>query len=356
MIIDEAGSFIGYGNRRKVVATKGETAGCGKREECEWISVLAGGTAAGLPLPPCYLPRARNIVDNLGEHGYDVRVPKAFNTYDGFREYVKKVLLPCMNATAEHPVMVLTDGHRSRIDLEAVEFAGKHHIYIYLLAPHSTDFLCPLDTHCFKPMKKAFVKASDGHLNWYRADMERFVHEFGDMYNKGVTKPNLVNGFADLGLWPFSWEKVSKKLDGFRAREAMQGAHDEQQDSAIREELVVAAAERPGPTVRVVVEWPGSPSDGSASPLSAPVPPTPTASVRSCSVSTCVGGSPRGMTTAGTKVSPGLGVQKRLWKKKPHGPGVQKPRRLDLVVIRGGELTNEEVVADLRADQADKEQ
>ena len=87
----------------------------------------------------------------------------------------------------------------------------------------------------------------------------------------------------------------------------------------------MAAAERPERTVRVVVEWPGSPSNGSASPLSALVPPTPTTSVRSSSVSTCVGGSPPGMTAAGTQVSPGLGVRKRLWKKTPDGPGVQKP-------------------------------
>ena len=86
VIIDEAGTFIGYGNRRKVVATKGKNAGRGEREEREWISVLAGGTAAGVQLPPCYLLRAGNIVGNLGEHGYAIRVPKAFNTHDGFRE------------------------------------------------------------------------------------------------------------------------------------------------------------------------------------------------------------------------------------------------------------------------------
>ena len=103
-------------------------------------------------------------------------------------------------------------------------------------------------------------------------------------------------------------------------------------------------------------KWPGSPRDGSTSPLSSPVLSTPTASVPSSSVSTCIGGSPPGMTTGGTHVSPGLGVQKHLWQKKPDGPGVQKPRRLDLVLIRGGELSNEEVVADLRAHEADKEQ
>ena len=33
VIIDEAGTFIGYGNRRKAVATKGKNAGRGERGE-----------------------------------------------------------------------------------------------------------------------------------------------------------------------------------------------------------------------------------------------------------------------------------------------------------------------------------
>ena len=59
-IINEAGTFIGYGNRRKVVGTKGKKARRGEREEREWISVLAGGTADGVQLPPCYLLRGGN--------------------------------------------------------------------------------------------------------------------------------------------------------------------------------------------------------------------------------------------------------------------------------------------------------
>ena len=55
VIIDEAGTFIGYGNRRRVVASKGKAASRGEREEREWISVLAGGTAGGTQLPPTYL-------------------------------------------------------------------------------------------------------------------------------------------------------------------------------------------------------------------------------------------------------------------------------------------------------------
>ena len=222
-----------------------------------------------------------------------------------------------------------------------------------------THFLCPLDTHCFRPMKQVFVKVFDGHMNSYKSDMDRFVKEFGEVYNKGLTENNLRNGFADLGLWPPAWPKISEKLDGYRNREAMQKAEDDAQDAAIREELAVAAAERPIREVRVVVEWdpdmhapvPSSPSAASPRP-----PATPAVSNRSSSTSTSVGASPPGMTAAGTQVSPGLKVRQRLWKKKPDAPGYHKPRRLDIVLVQGGELTGDEVVQDLQVEVDEKEQ
>ena len=158
---------------RRYVKRWPKVAGRGEREEREWISVLAGGTADGVQLPPCYLLRGGNVMGNLGEHGYAIRVPKAFNTHDGFREYMKSVLIPCLRPTAARPVLVLTDGHRSRVDLEAIRFAREHHIHLFLLPPHTTHFLCPLDTHCFRPMKQVFVKVFDGHMNSYNSGSPR---------------------------------------------------------------------------------------------------------------------------------------------------------------------------------------
>ena len=106
-------------------------------------------------------PGGGNVLGNLGEHGYAIRVPKAFNTHDGFQEYMKSVLIPCLCPTAERPVLILTVGHRSRVDLEAIRFAREHHIHLFLLPAHTTHFLCPLDpnTHCFRPMKQVFANS-----------------------------------------------------------------------------------------------------------------------------------------------------------------------------------------------------
>ena len=67
--------------------------------------------------------------------------------------------------------------------------------------PHTTHFLFPLDTHCFRPMKQVFVKVFDGHMNSYKSDIGRFMEEFCEVYNKELTENNLRNGFADLRPW-----------------------------------------------------------------------------------------------------------------------------------------------------------
>ena len=358
VIIDEAGTFIGYGKRRRVVASKGKAASRGEREEREWISVLAGGTAGGTQLPPTYLLRGGTLLGDLREHGYVIRCSKAFNTQDGFREYVTQVLVPCLNASAARTVVVLTDGHRSRIDLQALEYARNHHVHFFLLPPHSAHFLCPLDTHCFAFMKRRFTTHFDGHTTAYKADMSRFVEEFGVAYNAGVTPRNLSNGFHDLGLWPRCWSNVDWRLDAFRMRAKLKAHAEEEQEASIREELEAAAAERPERSVKVVVEWavpppmPPSPS----SPLS-PVSPLSAPSARSSSAHTVSTGcgSPPGMMTSSTQVSPGLKVRKQVWKPKTDGTGPQKPRRLDIVLADGGALNSDECIEDMRRDQDEKE-
>ena len=61
---------------------------------------------------PTLPPSIENVPGNLEEHGYAIRVAKAFNTHDRFREYMKRVLIPCLRKTAQRPVLVLTYGRR----------------------------------------------------------------------------------------------------------------------------------------------------------------------------------------------------------------------------------------------------
>ena len=54
-------------------------------------------------------------------------------------------------------------------------------------------------------------------------------------------------------------------------------------------------------------------------------------------------------------MSPGPKVRKQVWKPKSDGTGLQKPRRLDIVLADGGALNSDDCIEDMRRDQDEKE-
>ena len=50
------------------------------------------------------------------------------------------MLVPCLKAFRDRLVVVLMDGHRSRINLQALEYAKNHDVHFFLLPPHSDHF------------------------------------------------------------------------------------------------------------------------------------------------------------------------------------------------------------------------
>ena len=71
-----------------------------------------------------------------------------FNTHVMVRRYVKEVRVPCTGASPGKPVVVLTDGHKSQVDLESLQYAKDHNVHFFLFPPHSTHLLCALECGC----------------------------------------------------------------------------------------------------------------------------------------------------------------------------------------------------------------
>ena len=67
-------------------------------------------------------------------------------------------------------------------------------------------------------------------------------------------------------------------------------------------------------------------------------------------------GSPPGMTTSSTHAIVARAKSpEAVWKPKSDGTGLQKPQRLDIVLVDGGALNSNECLEDMRQDQDEKE-
>ena len=58
----------------------------------------------------------------------------------------------------DHPIMLLTDGHKSHLTLDVVDLCIQNKIILFCLPPHTTHALQPLDVAVFKSLKYYFSK------------------------------------------------------------------------------------------------------------------------------------------------------------------------------------------------------
>ena len=57
------------------------------------------------------------------------------------------------------PVLLLTDGHKTHINIDVIDLCRDNGIALFYLPPHMTHALQPLDVAVFKSLKDSFAKA-----------------------------------------------------------------------------------------------------------------------------------------------------------------------------------------------------
>ena len=51
------------------------------------------------------------------------------------------------------PILLLLDGHSSYFNLDAINFAKENGVIMFMLVPHTTHAMQPLDTAVYGPLK-----------------------------------------------------------------------------------------------------------------------------------------------------------------------------------------------------------
>ena len=77
------------------------------------------------------------------------------------KEHLVKYLPP---HNAKSPVLVLYDGHKSHISLPLIQWAKENHIILFVLPPHCSHLLQPLDISCFGPFEVSWNSTCHGYM------------------------------------------------------------------------------------------------------------------------------------------------------------------------------------------------
>ena len=211
------------------------------------VTLVGCANAAGNSLPPFFIFKGKRYMPELLT-GATIGV-KATMSDSGwingaiFKEYLTDHFLPFVrpgNASSSQHILLMYDGHKSHISPDVIQWAKSNKIILFVLPPHTSHLLQPLDVAIYAPFK-----------HYYHSECSLFMRKnIGEgitrynmcelackAYLKAMSPSNIQAAFRKTGIHPFSKQTISPdKLfptEAFREKEpvkkvmAMKGGKDE---------------------------------------------------------------------------------------------------------------------------------
>jgi len=185
-------------------------------------TIIACVNATGTAIPPYYVFKGKRLNDSLMTNA---ATGAAYAMSDSgwvngtvLMEYLDKHFLKYVQRGSgdnNEPVLLIFDGHASHVSVDIVNWARDHHVILFVLPPHSSHALQPLDIACFGPFKATF----HSECNLYMAkERGRVITRYeiaelsGKAYLKSMTPLTIQSGFKKAGIVPFDPSKVPMEI------------------------------------------------------------------------------------------------------------------------------------------------
>ena len=174
-------------------------------------TILACGSATGNSIPPYFIFSDKTFTQSWMSQcppGTAGTSKSDWSNSEILFDYLKNHLLKFIPApTAESPILLILDGHRSHLNLSLLEWTEDKCIFIFIIAAHTSYFLQPLDIACFRSFEMYFIEnrkqLMKGDHGEYRCK-EDLCKLASQAYLEGLKPQNLINGFKKAGIVPFA--------------------------------------------------------------------------------------------------------------------------------------------------------
>lgn len=220
---DESGFSLCASKGSKVVGSKGAPVvyHFGNSDKTQ-MTVMAAASASGHFVQPMIIyPGQRfgyNPLEGFEEAAFG-RSENGWMDSEVFVCWLKNVFVPSVEARqVKKPVLLLIDGHKTHVSMEASNTCLQHGIELYCLLEHSSHVMQPLDLRFFSTLKTAWRQSV---RDWQSAHIGEFVTKqtfarvFKPAWMASATVEAAVKGFQEAGLFPLVPDRVIKsvKLD-----------------------------------------------------------------------------------------------------------------------------------------------
>ena len=172
-------------------------------------------SATGQVVPPYVVFKGKRMTDDLlagALPGTHATVSESGSTNSRiFQTYLTDHFLDALTNKYE-PLLLLYDGHSSRVTAPLIEWAQKHNIILFLLPAHISQPVRPLGVGIYEPFEMVYYNECQKFLQknhrrvTKRHDISRLI---GNAISHELTPEKITAGFRRTGIFPFNASVVT---------------------------------------------------------------------------------------------------------------------------------------------------
>ena len=221
--MDETGFFIGTMRSSNIIIDKNTRsklqASPGRQE---WISVVECISMDGRAISPLIIFKGTTLCDLWWPNSVDETwkfscQPNGWSSNHHGLEWFIRCFEPATRAIADDgkkPRILIFDGHDSHLTSSFLLHSIEHNIHLLMLPAHTSHLLQPLDVGVFGPLKAAMSKCLDQLIRTGISRLQKveWVEKYMEARPLAFTKSNIEGAWRGAGLFPYSPQKVLRKL------------------------------------------------------------------------------------------------------------------------------------------------
>ena len=111
-------------------------------------------------------------------------------------------------------MLLLMDGHSSHYCPETIRLAQQQDVILFMLQPHTTHEMQPLDTSVFSSLKTHWQDICHDYLQQHPGCVitkYQFSGLFSEAWGKALVPISIISGFKCTGVYPFNPQVVLEK-------------------------------------------------------------------------------------------------------------------------------------------------
>ena len=176
------------------------------------VTIIGAGNTIGHQVPPFFIfpgkPMNDSLMQGSSTGAAGTMSDSGWSNTEIFSRYVREHLTKYMpHRDSNSPVLVLYDGHRSHISISLIEWTKENHVILFVLSPHCSHLVQPLDVSCYGPFELAYNAACQTYLRESGGNVIT-KHDICKIackvYTATITPSNVQAAFKKSGIYPYN--------------------------------------------------------------------------------------------------------------------------------------------------------